>query len=161
MAQQNQIAVAIPAAELQNINTLITQLKTALAPYSIALSAEDRRNIPKMGDKTVAFVDKVKDYAQSHPQLVPTFMNVPDLNVDIAAVQQLNPLVNAIEQILAGVDNSRLLSGSEAYAASTIFYQSVKQAAKNKVADAELIFEDLKKRFPTTSKEAVSSIKQP
>jgi glucan phosphoethanolaminetransferase (alkaline phosphatase superfamily) len=62
MSQKNAIAVVIPAAQLTVITGLITQLRTAIAPYIHALTADEIKGIAKMGDKTVAFVDKVKDY---------------------------------------------------------------------------------------------------
>ena len=48
MSQQNNVAVQIPATELQNLIKLATDLQTALAPYVITLKPEDRKSLLKM-----------------------------------------------------------------------------------------------------------------
>lgn len=40
MSQKNEINVVIPAAELAEINSLVVQLKDAIAPYIVALTTE-------------------------------------------------------------------------------------------------------------------------
>jgi hypothetical protein len=41
-----------------------------------------------------------------------------------------------------------ILSGSEAYSAGLMFYNSTKNAAKSKIQKAESIYNDLSARFP-------------
>ncbi len=92
MSQQNLVAVNIPAAELQNISKLITDLQTALAPYVITLSADDRKSLLKMSDKSVAFVNKIVDYSTTNPEFIPPYLSVADMKIDVDAVTQLQPL---------------------------------------------------------------------
>jgi len=47
----------------------------------------------------------------------------------------------------SGLNDTIMLSGSEAYVAALAFYKSVKVAASMNVAGAQPIYEDLKKRF--------------
>jgi phage major head subunit gpT-like protein len=153
MSQKNTIAVVIPAAQLTVINGLITQLKTALAPYIHALTKDEIKGIAKMGDKTVAFVDKVKDYTVSNPEFVPTNMiNVTDFNVDVNAVNVLSPVSKSVNQIAGDLEDTLMLCGNEALIPALIYYGNVKFNANNGVASAKTIYEDLKQRFPGRGK---------
>ena len=42
-----------------------------------------------MSDKTLPFVDKTLDYAQSSPQFAPQHMNVPEMKIDIEVLNVL------------------------------------------------------------------------
>lgn len=149
MSQKNEISVIIPPAELEEINTLIVQLKDALAPYIVPLTVKEIKGIAKMGDKTVAFVDKVKDYTVSNPEFIlKEGMNVEDFNVDVNAVKTLAPLFKSVSQISTDLQDSIMLSGNEALIPALMYYGSVQLNAKNGVASAKTIYDDLKKRFP-------------
>jgi hypothetical protein len=152
MTQKNEISIEIPQAELAKINDLATQLKAAIAPYIIGLTKKEIAGIFKMGDKTVAFVSKVKDYSTTNPEFVPNFMSVVDFIVDVDAVNALSPVSKSIKQINTDIDDTLMLCGSEALTAALMYYRNVKFNADQGVASAKPIYEDLKKRFPGKSK---------
>jgi hypothetical protein len=156
MSQKNEIAVVIPAAELENINNLLAQLKTALAPYIHGLTKSEIGAIAKMGDKTVAFVSKVKDYTTSNPEFVPNFLNVADFIIDVNAVNALSPVAKSTKQISDDLNDTLMLSGNEALLAALTYYKSVKFNASEGVSSAKTIYEDLKKRFPGRGKAAAA-----
>jgi len=64
MSTMNTFSIEIPEAELQAIKAAIATLKTTLTPYMIAISSAERQRVPKMGDGTIPFVEKVMDYAK-------------------------------------------------------------------------------------------------
>lgn len=148
MSQKNEISVVIPAAELTNINNLLAQLKTALAPYIHGLTTDEIRGIAKMGDKTVAFVNKIKDYTTTNPEYTPAFMNVADFVIDINAVNGLSSVHRSAQQIADDLSDTMMLSGNEALVAALMYYGNVKFNASQGQASAKTIYEDLKKRFP-------------
>jgi hypothetical protein len=152
MSQKNEIAVVIPQPELDKINELVAELKKAIAPYVHALTKDEIKGITKMGDKTVAFVSKIKDYTGTNPEYVPNFMSVPDFVVDVNAVNTLSPLAKTIKQINDDLADTIMLSGSEALVAALVYYGSVKYNASQGQASAKTIYEDLKKRFPQGGK---------
>jgi hypothetical protein len=157
MSQKNQINVVIPAQELAEINSLVVQLKEALAPYIVALTTEEIKSIAKMGDKTVAFVDKVRDYTVSNPEFVlQQSINLVDFNIDVDAVKTLSPIFKSISQINADLQDSIMLCGNEALIPALMYYGSVQLNAKNGVASAKSIYEDLKQRFPGTKRRKIS-----
>lgn len=156
MPEDNRIAIQIPEADVTEINAAIETLKTKLQPYLIALTPEDRKLLPKMSDKTIPFVDKALDYAQNSPQFAPQYMNVPEMKVDLDALNTLTEFYRPLKQIISGLDDTMMLSGSEAYIAALSYYNSVKMAAKMNVPAAKPIYDDLKERFNRKSKTTAS-----
>jgi hypothetical protein len=47
-----------------------------------------------------------------------------------------------------GVDDTEMLTGSEAYQAALVFYKAVKMAAAQDVPGAKAVYEEFKTRFP-------------
>jgi hypothetical protein len=67
----NQIHVEIPATVINEVSQKLHDIKTALAPYLQALTAAQKQNLFKMGDKTLATVQKIKSYIDTNPEFVP------------------------------------------------------------------------------------------
>jgi hypothetical protein len=148
MSQQNQIAVSIPTADLAEIHGAIDTLRTKLLPHLKTLSAQDRQELPKMGDKTVAFVQKAYEYGAKNKELVPSFLDFEAMAMDVNAVNSLRELSQDLVPITDAVNDSLILSGSEAYQGALVFYHNVKTAAKAKALNAGTIYNDLSTRFP-------------
>jgi len=152
MITTNQVAVEIPEADLVAVKDAIQILNEKLLPHLKNLSADDRRVIPKMGDKTFAFVSKAHAHMLGNPNLVPPYVEIEEIRTDLEAVQTLKQVYGPLRQITDLLDDTILLSGSEAYVAALAFYNYVKGAGKSGVPGTDLIYGDLKKRFPGNSK---------
>lgn len=148
MPKENAVSIQIPAAELKKVIDAFKIIESTLKPYLIALTPEERKQLPKMSDKTVPFVEKTLDYAKSNPQFAPAYMSIPELKIDIEAVYTLTQISRPIDQLREGLGDTMMLAGSEAYIAALAYYNSVKQAAKMNVPGARAIYDDLSKRFP-------------
>ncbi len=160
MSQQNNIAVNISAADLKIVTDAFKLIKTTLAPHLISLTTEERNALPKMGDKTVAFVNKVVDYTKTNPQFTPQFLDTSELEQDVNAVNTLRPLVAIANEIFTSLDDTAMLSGSEAYTAALMYYNNTKIADKGNVQAAKSVYSDLSERFPgRPSKKAVDEVK--
>jgi hypothetical protein len=147
MSTKNTVSIQIPEAELQTVKEAIATLKTTLSPYLIAISADERQRIPKMGDGTIPFVEKVMDYAQEDSQFLPPFVDVNELSKDWEVVKRLAPLLRDLQQVESNLNDTVMMAGSEAYVGALGYYNSVKYGARVNVADAKVIHEDLKQRF--------------
>ncbi|MDR2121366.1 MAG: hypothetical protein LBP64_10925, partial [Tannerella sp.] len=55
-----------------------------LAPYVLPLTPKERHDVPKMGNKTLSFVEKALEYARRYPQLCPSYLNIKDFDIDMA-----------------------------------------------------------------------------
>lgn len=149
---ENLIEVNIPEADMSEINQAITTLNEKLLPHLVNLSPGDRLELPKMGDKTVAFVTKSISHMEENPNLIPKYLEVAPVKVDLAAIEMLRKILSALKNLADMADDTMLLSGSEAYVAALAFYNYIKGAARANVPGAEMIYNDLKKRFPGGSR---------
>jgi hypothetical protein len=144
----NRISLDISEADLQAVREAVQVLQDKLLPHLVTLAPEERRELPKMGDKTVAFVRKAVEYAGTDASLLPSYLDVEEMKRDLGAVDVLVNLQRPLDQLLAGLDDSVLTAGSEVYSAALAYYQAVKGAARARVQGAEAIANDLGERFP-------------
>lgn len=100
-----------------------------------------------MGDKTVATVQKVKDYTDTNPEFAPAYMDQPEFLKDEAVVSGLSPLRNLADQLTSDLSDTITIAGNEALLAALLYYGAVKEASNKGVATATPIYEDLSKRF--------------
>jgi hypothetical protein len=152
MTSTNNVSISITEADLTDINASIQELQTKLLPYLATLSPAERKGLPKMGNKTVGFVQKAQEYCKQNPDLVPQFLDVDEFNTDVTAYDQIRSMYQPLLQITDSLWDTLLLTGSESYSAALKFYNSVKHATKSKVQKAETIYNDLAARFPGRSK---------
>lgn len=148
MSTSNVIDITIPETVLTDVTTKLQEIKTALAPYIFPLTEEQRKFLPKMGDKTVAFVQKTLDYSATNPEYAPGYFDKTELSDDLAAAQVLAPLDGLAQQIANDINDTMMMAGSEAFTMSLVYYNAVKNAAKTGQASAKPIYDDLSQRFP-------------
>jgi len=151
MSTENIISIEITPEDKTAIETALSTLQTTLAKYVIALTPDQKKEILKMSDKTIAFVEKVSDYKTSNPEFVPAYMDAVEFDKDLKAVRELREFQRVTEQQNTSLVDTIMLCGSEAYKAALGYYNSVKQAAKMNVPEAADIYADLKKRFVKAS----------
>ncbi|MBN1251297.1 MAG: hypothetical protein JXA16_04115 [Bacteroidales bacterium] len=147
MAQENRISIHISEEDIAAVKSAIQVLQDKLMPHLVTLSVDERHSLTKMGDKNFAFVSKCKDYMEQNPGLAPQYIDLEEMKVDMAAVETLRSIQNTVAQINSSIDDSMMLSGSEAYVAALSFYHNVKGATRMNVAGAKNIYDDLKKQF--------------
>lgn len=147
MSAKNQISVEIPQAVIAEVNQKLQDCRALLAPYLQGLTPQDRGTLFKMGDKTVATVQKVKSYMDTNPEFIPSYMDKVEFLKDEAVVTSLNPLGNLATQLATDIGDTVMLAGSEAITSALFYYGSAKEAASKGVATAKPIYEDLSQRF--------------
>lgn len=151
MSTNNQISVEIPTNVLEEVSQKLQECKTALAPYLQALTVDQRKSLFKMGDKTVATVQKVKNYLTTNPEFAPAYMNKGEFLKDEAVVSGLNPIANLAQQLATDIEDTVMLAGSEALIAAMLYYGTTKEAATKGVTTAKPIYDDLSQRFSKKS----------
>ncbi len=152
MAQPNLVSFNIPEADLAEIKASINVLTTKLLPHLKTLLPEERMELPKMGNKTISFVQKTVEHCEENPDLVPNFLDVAELTKDLRAVEALRVLYQPLLHITDSLSDTMILAGSEAFSGALMFYSSIKNAMKSKIQKAEGVYNDLSARFPSTRK---------
>jgi hypothetical protein len=155
---ENKISLDIPVASITAIDTALATLKSLLS-FLISLTPEDRHNLAKMGDKTLAFVKKAYEYATLNPTLMPSYVNIDEMRKDIETVEKLHAIYTLINELNSRLDDTIMLAGSEAYMASLSIYNSVKSAAHSNIPAAKPIAQDLSERFAKSKAKAIVTAK--
>ena len=158
MSKENIVSIQVPEKDLQTAIRKIQEVKALMKPYLIALQPNERMTLPKMGDKSLSFVTKATEYAQSRKDFSPPYLNAEELAIDLKAVEDLTRVYRETEQLCKSLDDTIMLSGSEAYAEALAYYQAVKQAAKRNIPDAKAVYQDLRKRFGRRSNEGTEEV---
>jgi hypothetical protein len=144
----NEFHSDIPAAVLAQVKKDLDSIRTALTPYLTPLTAEQRKTMLRMGDKTVAFVTKATELAINNPSFVPDFVDLDELKQDGAGIAALNPIRQQLEQLSLDTDSTVMVAGSEAYGACLTIYGNIKFMAKHKRPGAQAAQDELSPRFP-------------
>lgn len=147
MSTQNQLSILIPTTVIDEVMLKLQERKTSLAPYLQGLTTEERKSLFKMGNKTVANVQKTKSYVDTNPEFVPGYMDKTEFLKDEAIVSLLIPISNLALQLATDVDDTVMLAGSEALQAAMLYYGQVKEANSRGIPTARPIYEDLSQRF--------------
>ncbi len=145
---ENLLEVNIPEEDKLEISQAFTTLETKFLPHLANLNADERIALPKMGDKTLAFVVKGISHMEQNPDFVPKFINIDEIKTDLATVEMFRKFYALLSKMTDLTDDTMLLAGSEAYVAVLAFYNYIKGAAKAKIPGAEQIYKDLQERFP-------------
>jgi len=145
---ENKVSFQLTEEEDKQVRDAIELLSTILKAKLITLAPDDRKELPKMGDKTVAFVDKSLEYANAYPDYIPSFINIPAARADFEAVKKLRSLAMPLERICNQVNDTMILAGSEAYTASLSIYKVLKNAATMGQPGADEATKELSNRFP-------------
>ena len=152
MSSKNQISIVIPQEVIDTVTQNLQECKTALAPYVQGLTDKERKEIFKMGDKTIATVQKTKRYVESNPEFIPAYMDKVEFLKDEAVATQLDPIANLAKQITSDVTDTMMLAGSEAIRQALFYYGVVREADSKGALTAKPIYEDLKERFARKTK---------
>ena len=147
MSTSNQIHVEIPETVITLVKGKLNECKVALAPFMQGLTADERRDLFKMGDKTVATVQKTQSYVETNPEFIPAYMDVREFNSDVTVVNQLKPIEDLVQQLGVDVSDTRMLAGSEALQQALFYYGQVREADSKGVPSSRAIYEDLQPRF--------------
>jgi hypothetical protein len=117
----------------------------ASMPFMVDLTVEDRKALPKMGDKSRAFVSKALEIATQNPDFLPRSFDIEEMRKDVELFEQLYPLLLSLNQLQEMMENTYTAVGSEAYTAALTVYKYAK--ASDQGSGLEGIVDDLGQRF--------------
>ncbi len=135
----NRIDATLSPSDKDEVLAAIATIKGKL-PFLIDLAPEERHTLPKMGDKSRAFVSKAAEVAAQNPDFLPRSFDVDEMRRDVALSEALQPVALALTQLQELVEDTLMEVGSEAYVAALLVYNSARNsgqgAALDELADA-------------------------
>jgi hypothetical protein len=144
----NSHSKSVQEEKLGKIVKGLEDLREEVSTYVTPLTPKERKVLPKMGEKTLAFVEKCFEFSKSNPELCPGFFDKEAFEVDFKDARGLYGAVNMATQLKENLADTQMSAGSEAFQTALLFYNSAKMATANNVAGAKAVYEELRKRFP-------------
>lgn len=89
---QSLVSTTIPQSVLTDITKQLQDIEAALKPYTVGLSPAQRHEVLKMGDRSVSYADKVKDYISTAPDYLSKRCDAAEFGSDYVIPKQLSPL---------------------------------------------------------------------
>ncbi|WP_026969341.1 hypothetical protein [Algoriphagus terrigena] len=147
MSTDNLVSVDIPDGEIAQVLAALTTASDILMKYLIALTPEQRANMLKLGDASVAFASKAMEYLKSSPTFLPATVSAVEMEKDWKVFNQLMPVIHLLDKLYSGVSDTSMEAGSELYKNCLLYYTGAKIGAEMNYPGAKPISEDLGKRF--------------
>ena len=158
MSLSNKISAKITVEQSAAIDAIFEEFKKVLAPLLIInLTAQERRETLIMGEKSLAFVNKTLTYAKQNPNLVPNYIDLEEAINDSNLAAKIYGIFQQLSTMLRAMEDTGLVAGSEAYQAALSIYHSIKGASRSNIPGTQVIYDDLKKRFPGRKKHIATS----
>jgi len=147
ISDDNRVSATLSDQDLTDILGAVATIRAQL-PFLVTLSPHERREMAKMGDKSVGFDEKCTAYMASHPEFLPGFVLFDEIGKDRELRAQMMWFFAELNGLAKGVDATLLVVSSEVWMADLAYYQSVREAARRNKPGAKGIYEDFRQRFP-------------
>ncbi|MGV0024744.1 hypothetical protein [Phormidesmis priestleyi] len=145
----NQISATLIQSDRDAVLAAIATIKQKL-PFLMDLTPEERKALPKMGDKSRAFVSKALEVATQNPDFLPRAFDLNEMRKDVQLFETMYPIVMAMAQLQELLDDTYVTVGSEAYSSALQVYNYAKASGQG--AGLEAVVDELGQRFARRTK---------
>jgi hypothetical protein len=121
----DRISAKLSYADRAEILEAINLIKTKM-PFLTNMTAEERKSLNKMGDRSQAFVTKALEVAKQNPDILPRSFDLEEMRLDVELFEAMYAIVAAFAQLEGMLDDTYKLVGSEAYTAALKVYNYAK-----------------------------------
>jgi hypothetical protein len=140
----------LPQNELGEMIRQLEAMRAIFAPNSVTLSPDERRRLVSSSERNQGFSDSAYLSAAGHPQFLPSYVPLEKYTEDKEDFEHKRLLCAAIQNFEREVSDSLLVASDAYYHDSLAYYNSVKEAAKQRIAGAEGEYNRLKDYFAKT-----------
>lgn len=147
MPDFKRISAELSDQDITELRALVVAARSKL-PFLRNLTTQERKELAKLGDKTVGFDEKVQAYMVTNPEFVPGFIDTAEVHKDRLLRTRFMGFLSEFMTLAEHMDDTMTILGSEILMADLAYYQSVREAAKRGVPGAQQIYDDLRTRFP-------------
>lgn len=147
--QDKRVSAELSEADKQAVLAAIETIRQRL-PFLIDLTPEQRRSLPKMGDKSRAFVSKALAIAQHNSNFLPRSFGVEEMARDVSLAKALQPILVSLTRLQEQLNDTYTEVGSEAYLAALVVYQYGRHNSDGE--SLETLLDDMAQRFARKSR---------
>jgi hypothetical protein len=156
MALDNLISVVFTDEDIAKMDAAMSEIENVLKGKAVNLTPKQRQLYGRVANETEFWVDKVFDYMQQDPKLVPPYISMEEHTKDVVAHRLINPRIARLTGILQSLEDTNRLLGSDLYSNSLAYYRNLREAAKVNSVGASAKYSDLKQQFPRAKKSSAS-----
>ena len=127
---QNMINLTLTDAQLEAVDQALTDLEAQLVDL-IAMYAEQRRKLARMGDKSEAFCRQTLSVLSQNPQVVPPSLKLAEAQADLAALDKLRPRLQRLQRLAERGADSETALGSDVMRCALDGYALWKVSGRN------------------------------
>jgi hypothetical protein len=132
---QNLISLTFSDADLAKIDDALAQLEAAFAGL-ISLTADDRRGLTRMGDKSEPFCRQTLTLLAQNPAVVPPGYDLAEARRDLTSLDQLTPRLMRLRRLAERADDTETALRSDVMAAALAGYTLLKVSGEAQGLDA-------------------------
>lgn len=144
---KNLIHTHLSSEEVEAVENALNQLENAVSDKLTHLSAEERRKYGSISEQNKLFVNKVYDYAEMQSKLRSPDVDWDEFGKDFASRAFLERVIARLENILNGINNSKILHDHDNYQASLDDYNYTCYKQNTAAVGYETKFNDLRQFF--------------
>ena len=127
---QDRISLTLAPATLTAVDNALAALETALTQL-VALEADERKRLPKMGGKSEAFCRQALSVVALNPQVVNPSLGLAGAQADLAALDVLRPRRQRMQKLVERMQDTETLLGSDVMATALEAYGLLKISGKS------------------------------
>ena len=160
MALDNLISITFSESDLTTLEQAIQSIETVLNGKTINLTPEQRQQYGSIAEQNKLFVNKAKLYMEQYPQYVPGFLDKTEFDNDYIARQQIETRLQRLSSVTEQLSDTKVLLDHDNYHNAITFYRNMKFLSGENVPGTNVIYEDMKQFFDTSSA-SVASLSTP
>ena len=139
-------------AQMNDIKTALTTLENALAPLTVTLTPEERKNYGSVNEQNKLLINKVWDYRQNSPHLSQPDLDWAEFENDLKSRQFIENITHRVAAIVERLRNSKILHDYDNYQAALDDYAYTNYKAGSNAPGYETKINELKQFFPRSGK---------
>lgn len=131
---QNLVSLSLSSGQIEQVQAALAALEKNLSGL-LSLSVDQRRELNKMGPKSEMFARKAFDMCAQSPDMLPGSFDLKAFAADLAALDQLRPMVARLVALAQRGEDTEMALGSDIYSAALEGYRFAKLAGKGAALD--------------------------
>ncbi|WP_330747153.1 hypothetical protein [Chryseobacterium sp. CP-77] len=151
MALDNLISLSFTAEELTKLDQALQTIETVLSGKTINLTPEERQQYGSIAEQNKLFVNKAKIYMEQYPQYVPNFLDKVEFDKDYLGREQVEQRLQILSSLTEQLSDTKVLLDHDNYHNAITFYRNMKFLSGENVPGTNVIYEDMKQFFITTT----------
>jgi hypothetical protein len=149
----NRVSATLNTSNKEAIMAAIETIKTNL-PFLISLTLEERKALPKSGDRTRGFILNALEVAQHNDECLPRAFDTTEMQKDIKLIEELYPILMNLNQLQSMIADTYATANSEAYTAALRVYTAAKSNAT--LPGMKTVVAELKQQFAHRNQKATT-----